>query len=155
MRDTWAKVLASKTWGGDICARIRGRKDLGREPTIAEVNGLFENGRYKLTTPQEVMAALDAGTEVPTCLNIVFVRSLTMTIQRLTVWTLKCVGYDNDFQRQLSEKFPVWKQQQKKVEKKPAQRNGVSRGRKRKRADTPESELEETDEGESEVDYDE
>ena len=76
------------------------------------------------------------------------------------MWTLKCVGYDNDFQRQLSEKFPIWQQQQqpkkwKKAEQKPAQqRNGVARGKKRKRADTPESELEETDEGESEVDYD-
>ena len=144
MRDTWANVLATKTWGGDICARIRGRKDLGREPTTAEVDGLLESGRYKLTTPQEVMAALDAGTEVPS-LNIVIVRSLTMTIQRLTVWTLKCVGYDNDFQRQLSEKFPVWKQQQQKIEQKPAQqRNGVSRGRKRKRADT-QSDTEETE----------
>jgi hypothetical protein len=145
-----------KSWGDNICARIRGRKDLGREPTIAEVNDVIESGRYKLTTPQEVMAALDAGTEVRG-LNVFFVRSLTTTIQRLTVWTLKCVGYDNDFQRQLSEKFPVWKQQQKKkkkkAEQKPAQQgNSVPRGKKRKRADTPESE--ETDEGEDEVDDD-
>lgn len=76
MRDTWANVLATKTWGGGICARIRGRKDLGREPTSAEVDRLFENGRYKSTTPQEVMAALDAGTEVRR-LNV-FVRSLTI-----------------------------------------------------------------------------
>ena len=159
MRNTWAKVLTVKDWGADICARIRGRKEFGREPTIAEVDGLIKSERYKLTTPKEVMAALDAGTEVPTCLNIAFVRSLTAMIQRLTVWTLKCVGYDNDFQRQLSEKFPVWQQQQqpkkrKKAEQKPAQqRKDVSRGKKRKRADTPESEIEETDEGESEVDY--
>lgn len=24
------------------------------------------------------------------------------------IWTMKCVGYDNNFQRELSEKFPVW-----------------------------------------------
>ncbi|KIM42680.1 hypothetical protein M413DRAFT_26695 [Hebeloma cylindrosporum] len=134
MRDTWAKVLASKDWGSDICARIRGRKEFGREPTNEEVDGLLNNGRYKLTTPQEVMAALDAG------------------IERLTVWTLKCVGYDNDFQLQLSEKFPVWERQQtkKKVVRKPVQQgNGGSRGKKRKRADTPESE--DTDGGEDEV----
>lgn len=150
MRDTWAKVLA-KDWGGEICARIRGRKDLGREPTSEEIDDLIESGRDKLTTPQEVMAAFDTGTEVRSS-NMAFVRSLTRTIQRLTVWTLKCVGYDNDFQLQLSEKFPVWqREQKKKAERKPGrQGNGVPRGKKRKRLDTPESE--ETDESEDEVD---
>jgi len=142
MRDTWVKVLVARPWGEDICARIRGRKDFGREPTSEEVDDLFKSKRHKLTTPQEVMAALDSGIEVRN-LNVVFVRSLTAIIQRLTVWTLKCIGYDNDFQRQLSEKFPVWEGQRKKdkAERTPAQQgNGVSRGTKRKRADTPESE---------------
>ena len=57
-------MLTLNEWGAEICARIRGRKGLGREPTPKEVKGLRDNDRYKLTTPQEVMAALDAGTEV-------------------------------------------------------------------------------------------
>ena len=143
-------MLTVKDWGAEICARIRGRKELGREPTPEEVKGLRDNDRHKLTTPQEVMAALDAGTEVRR-FNVVFVRSLTITIQRLAVWTLKCVGYENDFQLQLTEKFPLWQQQQKgkRAKRMPAQNgNGVRHGRKRKRADTPESE--EMDEGKDE-----
>jgi len=135
-------VLTVKDWGGDVCARIRGRKELGREPTDEEVEGLYNSGRYKLTTPQEVMAALDSGIEVRNS-NVVLVKSLTAIIQQLTVWTLQCIGYDNDFQRQLSEKFPAWEGQRKKnkAERTPAQQgNGVSRGTKRKRADTAESE---------------
>ena len=68
-------------------------------------------------------------------------------MQRLTVWTLKCIGYDNDFQLELSKKFPLWvpppakqKTQTTAVQQKPTRRTGDTRGEKRKRAETPESE---------------
>ena len=47
-----------------MCARILGRKELGREPNPEEVEDRLKSGRYKNITPAEVMAALDSGTEV-------------------------------------------------------------------------------------------
>lgn len=73
----------------------------------------------------------------------------------MTVWTLKCVGYDNGFQLQLSEKFSHWVRPPKKEKKasasqKPTHRTGKPRGEKRKRAETPESDVQKTDESEDE-----
>jgi len=60
-----------------MCARILGRKELGREPSLEEVEDRLKSGRYKEITPPEVMASLDSGTEVQ-MFECCFFKSLTI-----------------------------------------------------------------------------
>ena len=69
-------------------------------------------------------------------------------MQRLGVWTLKCVGYDRDFQLELCDKFPGWTPPENPKTQKPKEPKGrktkkpkreskalsPSKGKKRKRA---------------------
>ena len=66
----------------------------------------------------------------------------------MSIYTMKCVGYDNDFQRDLSEKFPIWVPPAPRPRKKPGNDNPSSktkaggrkpRLKKRKHEVTPES----------------
>ena len=45
---------------------MRGRIDLGREPTKAEVEEIVTSGRFRMTTPDEIMKAYNCGEEVRT-----------------------------------------------------------------------------------------
>ena len=35
-------------------------------------------------------------------------KSKTFIYQELGIWLMECVGYDNDFQLELCQKFPLW-----------------------------------------------
>ncbi|KAF8959386.1 hypothetical protein BDZ97DRAFT_1667283, partial [Flammula alnicola] len=136
-RNKWALKITQKGWGVRVCARTLARKELNREPTRKEVLDIIDSGRYKATTLDEVKAAYDAGKE------------------RMGIWTLKCIGYDNEFQHELSQRFPNWVppppknsgQGRKKASKTP-------RGQKRKRSDTPEPDLTEHESDDSELNGD-
>lgn len=75
--------------------------------------------------------------------------SFTFLYQKMSIYTMKCVGYDNDFQRDLSEKFPVWVPPPPKTKKTPGNGNRAAgktkagnqkpRLKKRKREVAPES----------------
>jgi len=45
---------------------MRGRIDLGREPTKAEVKDIITGGRFRMTTPDQVMKVYISGEEVRT-----------------------------------------------------------------------------------------
>ncbi|KAF8905790.1 hypothetical protein CPB84DRAFT_1960309 [Gymnopilus junonius] len=82
---TWAYQIRKKSWGGYFCARVVARQELGRKPTRAEWMGVFNDKRHLRATPEDIRRSLATGEE------------------QLAVSTMKCVGYDEDFQRRLCE----------------------------------------------------
>ncbi|KAJ3513373.1 hypothetical protein NLJ89_g2990 [Agrocybe chaxingu] len=112
VRQTWGNEICRQRWGSSVCARILGRRELGRNPTNKEMDEIYESGRYKRITPQEVLAAYDSGEE------------------RLGVWTMKCVDYDTEFQLELYERFPAWVPAPRKPRKKKGDTEGESKGKK-------------------------
>lgn len=66
VRNTWTREICRQGWAQDVRARVRGRIDLGREPTKAEVKDIITSGRFRMTTPDEVMKAYNSGEEVRT-----------------------------------------------------------------------------------------
>ncbi|KAH9935935.1 uncharacterized protein BXZ73DRAFT_45411, partial [Epithele typhae] len=82
-KKTWVKSVMKKEWAKPIRARISLRISLGREPMQDEVDGAME--RSVKITDKDVAAALNDGSE------------------RIRVWTLKCVGYDEELGRICAE----------------------------------------------------
>ncbi|TBU29180.1 hypothetical protein BD311DRAFT_661819 [Dichomitus squalens] len=80
-RVIWPKEIAERNWGIPVRARIHLRRTLGREPTRDEVENA--QGRFKNIMMDQVRAALDSGEE------------------SIQAWSMKCVGYDEDFQREV------------------------------------------------------
>ena len=66
VRNTWTREICRQGWALDVRARVRGRIDLGREPTEAEVEEIISNKRFTATVPDEVMKAYNCGEEVCT-----------------------------------------------------------------------------------------
>ncbi|KAI0666109.1 hypothetical protein C8Q78DRAFT_985175 [Trametes maxima] len=87
VRALWTKNIHEKMWGREMRARIHLRRTLGREATRSEVNDALslEDGSFKGVSPARINAALESGDE---CVR---------------TWSMKCVGYDEDFQRELSQ----------------------------------------------------
>ncbi|KAJ3872398.1 hypothetical protein F5051DRAFT_421611 [Lentinula edodes] len=88
---SWSDVLHNDKWGRTVRVMIHLRTQLGREPTedeIEEAQGLSDE--YKHISAEEIKNAFDQGEQ---CLGIL---------------VLKCVGYDEDLQRELVQKFPSW-----------------------------------------------
>ncbi|EIW62189.1 uncharacterized protein TRAVEDRAFT_76927, partial [Trametes versicolor FP-101664 SS1] len=81
VRGVWTKNISEKDWGRTLRARIHLRRTLGREPTRAEVDSA--DGLFKHVTREQVNNALGAGHE---CIR---------------AWSMKCIGYDEDFQREV------------------------------------------------------
>ncbi|KAF8164763.1 hypothetical protein B0H34DRAFT_210332 [Crassisporium funariophilum] len=138
VRLTWGREICRQQWGGDVCGRVRARKELGRRPTKAELQEVLESGRHNNTTPEEVIAAYDRGDE------------------HLSVWVMKCVAYDNAFQLQLCEKFPNWVAPQRKSRKpktlkpKKEMTRGSATKRKRERSESSDRVKAESEEEEAE-----
>ncbi|KAJ3866492.1 hypothetical protein EV359DRAFT_79472 [Lentinula novae-zelandiae] len=88
---SWSAVLHNDKWGRTVRVMIHLRTQLDREPTddeIEEAQGLSDE--YKHISAEEIKNAFDQGKQ---CLGIL---------------VLKCVGYDEDLQRELVQKFPSW-----------------------------------------------
>lgn len=66
VRNTWTREICRQGWAQDVRARVRGRIDLGREPTKAEVEEIITSGRFRMTTPDQIMKAYNSGEEVCT-----------------------------------------------------------------------------------------
>ncbi|KJA18199.1 hypothetical protein HYPSUDRAFT_191261 [Hypholoma sublateritium FD-334 SS-4] len=81
----WVKNVYAKDWGHKVCARILTRKRLGREPTEGEVIATLSEEWFepKQVTSDEIKREFSEGRE------------------KLEIFTMKCVGYENDFQMQL------------------------------------------------------
>ncbi|KAF9475823.1 hypothetical protein BDN70DRAFT_208978 [Pholiota conissans] len=86
----WAHGIVKMGWGAVVRSRILLRRELNREPTSDEVDDVIQSGVYKIVTEEDVKQAYFRGDE------------------RMGVWTMKCVAYDNRFQQKLHDTFPMW-----------------------------------------------
>ncbi|KAJ6607883.1 hypothetical protein B0H10DRAFT_536072 [Mycena sp. CBHHK59/15] len=91
VRNTWANEIKKKDWGRTIRAVVATRNGLGRTPTKAEEQAALESpSKFSEVTVKDIIRAFDRGQAV------------------IAVWTMKCVGYDVDFQRNLAAKMPFY-----------------------------------------------
>ncbi|KAJ6544236.1 hypothetical protein B0H19DRAFT_298011 [Mycena capillaripes] len=91
MRNRWCTKLAKKDWGRITRTRIALRRQLGRDPTFEEVDTAIASAeKFLYITPSDIEQAFTNGDE------------------RLAVWTMKCVGYDEQFQRDLVGQITGW-----------------------------------------------
>ncbi|KAF6743552.1 hypothetical protein DFP72DRAFT_976568 [Ephemerocybe angulata] len=96
VRNNWISKLHIRKWGSWFRARIYARKTLGRDGTEQEVKAIQEGEGKRATldpdkvTQDDVRDALTSGKDV------------------LTVYTMRCVGYDVAFQRNLIKEFSTW-----------------------------------------------
>ncbi|KZP20287.1 hypothetical protein FIBSPDRAFT_932337 [Athelia psychrophila] len=125
VKSTWAKEIARKSWGLTVRTRVALRKKLGKEPTRQQLKKGGNEGAS--VTPNDIRRAFDAGKET------------------LGVMILKCIGYEEDFARQLCELSKVWVKPPPKNPKK--KKNAATKtapktkeGLKRKREPSSESE---------------
>lgn len=88
VKSNWGENICKKSWGNIVRVRIALRKKLGRDPDETELTNADEND-YNVT-PEEVICAYDQGKE------------------RISVWTMECIGYDEAFQREVCDKFRTW-----------------------------------------------
>ncbi|KAF8823453.1 hypothetical protein HHX47_DHR10000413 [Lentinula edodes] len=89
-----------KPWARHARAGIHLRKKWSREPTMEEIADAAMTEDFKNVTIEEIKDAFDQGQ------------------QRLGMLVLKCVGYDNDFQKELIDKFSSWIPPAKKTDSK-------------------------------------
>ncbi|KAF8173809.1 hypothetical protein K438DRAFT_130287 [Mycena galopus ATCC 62051] len=91
MRNRWCRQLAKKDWGRITRTRIGLREQLGHDPTFEEVHAaLATNQKYFYVNAIDIADAFESGKE------------------KLAVWTMKCVGYDHQFQRDLVQQITGW-----------------------------------------------
>ncbi|KAJ7661542.1 hypothetical protein DFH06DRAFT_375949 [Mycena polygramma] len=91
MRYRWCSKLAEKDWGRITRTRIALRRQLGRNPTLGEVDtAIGQDQEFKNITSNDISQAFDSGDE------------------RLAVWIMECVGYDEQFQRDLVRQITGW-----------------------------------------------
>ncbi|KAJ6465957.1 hypothetical protein C8R47DRAFT_1154588 [Mycena vitilis] len=91
MRNRWCLKLSRKDWGRITRTRIALRRRFGRDPTFDEVDtAIASDQKFKNITPSDISKAFDCGDE------------------RLAVWTMKCVDYDEQFQRDLVRQITGW-----------------------------------------------
>ncbi|KAJ7123201.1 hypothetical protein C8R44DRAFT_785533 [Mycena epipterygia] len=91
MQNRWCANLAKKDWGRITRMRIALRRQLGRNPTFEEVKAAMESNRkFTYITSDDIAEAFNKGDE------------------QLAVWTMECVGYDEQFQRDLVRQITGW-----------------------------------------------
>ncbi|KAF7978747.1 hypothetical protein HWV62_44762 [Athelia sp. TMB] len=108
VKQTWAQDILKKGWGRIVRTRVFLRKHLGREPTLKEVE---EYNDEVTVTADEIREDFDQGKE------------------RLGVFVLKPVGYNEEFQQQNCERFPAWNEIERAKPKTPRVRKINSQGR--------------------------
>ncbi|KAF9459160.1 hypothetical protein BDZ94DRAFT_1172173 [Collybia nuda] len=80
----WVAEISSKKWATPTRVRIGLRDTLGREPSADEYEQALRDGSYKALPTNIIKEAFDLG------------------LENLSVWCMKCVGYDADLQRALA-----------------------------------------------------
>ncbi|KAJ7476967.1 hypothetical protein B0H11DRAFT_1305969 [Mycena galericulata] len=122
VRDTWASKILQKGWGLSIVAGVGLRKRLGRRPTQHEANAAVK----KMEVDR---AAARARREkyVPNVTVTDISNALDRGEVRIAVSTLKCIGYDADFQKDLVAKKPFFVPP---LRRQPAKKSSTNGGRK-------------------------
>ncbi|TFK24246.1 hypothetical protein FA15DRAFT_592782 [Coprinopsis marcescibilis] len=87
VRNAWSQALYEERWGCEIRGIVYAYKMYGREPTEKEVDLICAQGLCKKATPEDISLGMARG---------------DVTI---SVFIMKCVGYDEKFQRELAERW--------------------------------------------------
>lgn len=91
VRNLWAKAILTRRWAKQFRASIILQREKGRPPSADEImDALDSENEFKNLTLKEIKA------------------SLATEKQRMGVWTMKCVEYDESFQREIATKFQAW-----------------------------------------------
>ncbi|THU82992.1 hypothetical protein K435DRAFT_690410 [Dendrothele bispora CBS 962.96] len=91
MRDIWSHKISTMAWGRGMRCSIRVRSQLGREATQEEYKeALGGDKKFLDVNPQEVSNAFLLGEEI------------------FSVYTMRCVGYDIEFQKTIAHQFTNW-----------------------------------------------
>ncbi|KAJ7174472.1 hypothetical protein C8R46DRAFT_892258 [Mycena filopes] len=92
VRNIWTKNIAdpAKDWGAYVRIPVALRRQLGRRPTEAEADAAKQAGGNFSLTPEEISTAIDRG--------------------EVVIWTktMRCIGYDVAFQRDIAAKFALF-----------------------------------------------
>ncbi|KAL6304143.1 hypothetical protein BKA93DRAFT_311282 [Sparassis latifolia] len=84
VRKNWSKEIAVKKWAKPVRVSIHLKRRLGRAAVEEEIDARVNDGsKYDDVTEEDVLDAYDKGDEI------------------MGVWCMKCVGYDENFQRGL------------------------------------------------------
>ncbi|KAK0455733.1 uncharacterized protein EV420DRAFT_1272114, partial [Desarmillaria tabescens] len=111
VRLVWASKLSTTGWGVPCRGVMHLYEQLGRKPTKREVKEALQSGnQFKNVSREQIAEGFLKGW-------------VTMA-----VWTMKCVGYDVDFQRELVTEYVNWTPPDE-----PKRLATPQRGRKRKR----------------------
>ncbi|KAI5118550.1 hypothetical protein M0805_002930, partial [Coniferiporia weirii] len=86
VQSTWADNVMKTRWGTLTLAAVHLRRQQRREPSTEEI-------QEHLTRGKEFLRKAVSRSEVETA----FIRGE----ERINVWTMKCIGYDEDFKRRL------------------------------------------------------
>ncbi|KAF9041085.1 hypothetical protein BDZ89DRAFT_1060383 [Hymenopellis radicata] len=121
VKTTWTRPTATTKGGRPDRILIHLKKQLGREPTDAEFDAADadKDNQYKNVTAKDVEHEYDIGN------------------YEIRIWTMKCVGYDEQIQRTVLDRYPAFEAEQKvKVENSASESDEdgpvpVKRGRKR------------------------
>ncbi|KIJ49177.1 hypothetical protein M422DRAFT_45103 [Sphaerobolus stellatus SS14] len=87
----WCRALSENSWSLPVRIRVAPRREYGRDPTPEEVTSAIQEKKNLHATPEQIQYEISTGAE------------------RMLVSTLKCVGYDEDFQRHLATVPGNWK----------------------------------------------
>ncbi|KAF9789763.1 hypothetical protein BJ322DRAFT_555503 [Thelephora terrestris] len=86
VKDNWVNHALKVNTGEQTRARVFLRRNLGREPTSAEVEAIKKDDSLKgRVTAAQIMEDLDSGTE------------------QLVIWGMKCIKYDYAFEKYLTD----------------------------------------------------
>jgi len=93
VRNTWHKNILNNEYGRNVRARITLRKEFGREPKVREVEEATKDksNKFMAISVDDIARAYDYGEEA------------------IAVWCMKCIGYDEEFQRKNIDGFVAWK----------------------------------------------
>ncbi|KAJ3726944.1 hypothetical protein C8R42DRAFT_658158 [Lentinula raphanica] len=98
VKNTWAYKLARHQWGLDVRGRISFREQFGRDPSGTELRGLVAEETmmtktkeaFPNITKEKILSEFDAGNE------------------RMVIWKMECVQYDEEFQRRIAAEYKEW-----------------------------------------------
>lgn len=116
VKSTWMKNIRDRGWSILVIARIYLRNELGREPTEKEVGKIKKDVTVKFlrqsVSVEQITEAYATGKEA------------------ISVYCMKCVGYDVEWQKSRIEGYPEWleEKQLEKAEEDTAKLSGRKKG---------------------------
>lgn len=100
--------MSEKPWADRLRTRVGLRAHLRREPTEEEIENAYINQKHSKTDKIAIKRDFDNGKEV--CLNFWLneMHQNEIVLQLIHVWIMRCIGYDEAFQRKIASMPSGW-----------------------------------------------